>query len=95
MAAASATALGMVAGFVASVVYVRATLGGTPPAATVARVALAVVAGLAVGRFLPGHGKIVGLAATALAGVAYLAVLLATGELGAADRAKLLRMLRR
>jgi len=95
VAAASATALGMVAGFIASVIYVRAALGGTPPPATVARVALGVVAGLALGRLLPGHGKIVGLAATALAAVVYAAVLVATGELGAADRAKLLRMLRR
>src|SRR6185503_8315988 len=93
VAAASATALGMVAGFIASVIYVRAALGGTPPPATVARVALGVVAGLALGRLLPGHGKIVGLAATALAAVVYAAVLVATGELGAADRAKLLRML--
>jgi len=72
-----------------------ARLGGTPPVATVARVALGVVAGMAVGRFVPGHGKIVGLAATAMAAVVYLAVLVGTGELGPADRAKLGRMLRR
>ena len=48
---------------------------------------------MAVGRFVPGHGKIVGLAATALAALVYVAVLVATGELGPADRAKLGRML--
>jgi hypothetical protein len=50
---------------------------------------------MAVGRFVPGHGRIVGLAAIALAVVAYVAVLLVTGELGPEDRAKLGRMLRR
>ena len=95
MAAATATALGTVAGFLAAVIYVRSRLGGTPPPATLARVALAIAAGLAVGHFTPGHGKIVGLAVTALAALAYATVLVVSGELGPADRAKLLRMLRR
>jgi hypothetical protein len=95
VAAASATALGMVVGFVAAAITLRARLGGTPPVATLGRVALAIAAGMAVGRFVPGHGRIVGLAAVALAGVVYFGVLLATGELGPADRAKLGRMLRR
>ena len=94
-AAAGATALGMMAGFVTAVIYARSRLGGMPPLATVARVALGIVAGMAVGRFFPGHGKILGLAATALAALVYIAVLVATGELGPADRAKLGRMLRR
>ena len=59
-----------------------------------ARVALGLVAGLAVGRFVPGHGKIVGLAATALAAVVYLAVLVAR-RARPRGRAKLVRMLRR
>jgi stage V sporulation protein B len=95
VAAASATAFGMVVGFVASAVYLQTSLGGTPPPATLGRVALAIAAGLAVGRFVPGHGRIVGLAAIALAVVAYVVVLLVTGELGPEDRAKLGRMLRR
>jgi stage V sporulation protein B len=95
VAAASATALGMVVGFVASAVYLKAHLGGTPPLPTLGRVALAIAAGLAVGRLVPGQGRIVGLAAIALAAVAYLVVLLVTGELGPEDRAKLGRMLRR
>jgi O-antigen/teichoic acid export membrane protein len=94
-AAALATALGMMAGFVTAVIYVRSRLGGTPPFATVARVALGVVAGMVVGRFVPGHGKIIGLAATAISALVYVAVLVATGELGPSDRAKLGRMLRR
>jgi len=94
-AAAGATALGMMAGFVTAVIYARSRLGGMPPLATVARVGLGIVAGMAVGRFFPGHGKILGLAATALAGMVYVAVLVGTGELGPADRATLGRMLRR
>ena len=83
------------AGFLTAVIYVRSRLGGTPPFATVARVALGVVAGMAVGHFVPGHGKIIGLAATAVSALVYVAVLIATGELGPSDRAKLGRMLRR
>jgi len=84
-----------VVGFVASAVYLRASLGGTPPPATLGRVGLGIAAGMVVGRLIPGQGRIVGLAAIALAAVAYLAVLLLTGELGPEDRAKLGRMLRR
>ena len=94
-AAATATALGMASGFVASIVYVRARLGGAPPAATVGRVAAGVAAGVLVAHLVPGHGKIMGLVAIVLAAVAYLVVLVVTGELGPADRAKLGRMLRR
>jgi O-antigen/teichoic acid export membrane protein len=94
-AAATATALGMVTGFVASMVYVRTRLGGSPPPATVARVAVGLAAGAAIAHIVPGHGKIAGLAAIILAAAAYLAVLVAGGELGAADRAKLRKILRR
>jgi stage V sporulation protein B len=95
MAAASATALGMAAGLVAAIFYLRARLGGTPPIATVARVAVAMGAATVAARLVPGHGKILGLAATAVAGVVYAAALLFTGELGPQDRAKLARVLRR
>jgi stage V sporulation protein B len=94
-AAATATALGMAAGFVVSIAYVRARLGGAPPPATVARVAAGLAAGLAVARLVPAHGKLLGLVAIALAGIVYLGVLVAGGELGPADRAKLARLLRR
>jgi O-antigen/teichoic acid export membrane protein len=94
-AAATATALGMASGFIASIAYVRARLGGAPPAATVGRVAAGVAAGVLVAHLVPGHGKILGLVAIVLAAIAYLVVLVVTGELGPADRAKLARMLRR
>jgi len=76
-------------------VYVRTRLGGSPPPATVARVAAGLAAGAALARIVPGHGKIAGLAAIALAALAYVVILVAGGELDPADRAKLARILRR
>lgn len=95
VAAASATSLGMAAGFVASLVYLRARFGGGLPLATVARVAASAAAAVLVGRFFPGHGKIMGLAAIAAVGIVYAVVLVALGEFGAEDKAKLRRILRR
>jgi len=95
LAAASATALGMAVGFVASIVYVRTRLGGIPPLATVVRVAVAMAAATVAAHLVPGHGKIVGLAATAVAGLVYLGALLVSGEIGPDDRAKLARIVRR
>jgi stage V sporulation protein B len=95
VAAALATSLGMAAGFVTSLVYLVTRLGGGLPLATVARVAAGVAAAVLVGRVLPAHGKLLGLAAIAVVGVVYLVVLLALGELGPDDRAKIRRILRR
>jgi stage V sporulation protein B len=95
VAAATATSLGMAAGLLLSLWRVRASLGGSPPGVTVARVAAAGGAAVLVGRFLPGHGRLLGLVAIAIVGAVYLAVLIATGELGPDDRAKVARMLRR
>jgi hypothetical protein len=94
-AAATAAAVGMAAGFLGSVVYLRARLGGGLPAATVLRVGVSAAAAVLVGRFIPGHGKVAGLAAIAAVGLVYIAGLLVTRELGAQDRAKLARILRR
>jgi O-antigen/teichoic acid export membrane protein len=95
VAEASATSLGMAAGFVASLVYLRVRLGGGAPTPTVVRVAVAAAAAVVVGRFLPGHGRVLGLAAVVAVAVVYLAVLIALGEFTAADRAKFRRVLRR
>jgi stage V sporulation protein B len=94
-AAATATALGMVVGLVAALVYTRARLGGSPPLATAARIGAATVAAVVVGRFLPGHGKLLGLVSIAVVGLVYVAVLVATGEVSPADRAKLARIVMR
>ena len=95
VAAASATSLGMAAGFVASLLYLRASLGGGLPLATVARVGAALAAATLVGRFLPAHGKILGLACIAAVGIVYIVALVALGEFGPDDKAKLRRILRR
>jgi stage V sporulation protein B len=95
VAAASATSLGMAAGFVASLVYLRASLGGGLPLATVGRVAAGVAAATLVGRVLPAHGKLLGLVSIAIVGIVYLATLIALREFGADDKAKLRRILRR
>jgi stage V sporulation protein B len=95
MAAATATAIGTVAGFIGAIIYVRRGLGGGLPLASALRVAASAAVAAAVGHFLPAHGKLLGLAVIAAVGVVYLVGLLATGELGAADRAKVARILRR
>jgi O-antigen/teichoic acid export membrane protein len=94
-AAAAATALGMAVGLAATLVYLRRSFGAGPPLATVGRVLGATVAALLVGRFLPGQGKIVSLAAMALAGVVFLVALVVLGEFGPQDRAKFRKILRR
>jgi O-antigen/teichoic acid export membrane protein len=95
MAAATATAIGTVIGFVGAIAYVRRGLGGGLPLASAVRVAISVGIAVAAGHFLPAHGKLLGLVAIAAVAVVYVLGLLATGELGPADRAKLLRILRR
>jgi stage V sporulation protein B len=94
-AAATATALGMAVGLLGALVYTRARLGGSPPLATAVRVGAAAVAAAAVGRFLPGHGKLLGLVSIAVVGTVYVVVLVATGEVSQADRAKLARIVMR
>ena len=95
MAAATATTIGTVAGFIGAIAYVRRGLGGGLPAASAVRVGISVGIAVAVGHFLPAHGKLLGLVAIVAVAVVYVLGLLATGELGPADRAKLLRVLRR
>jgi hypothetical protein len=90
-----ATALGMAAGFVASLVYLRTRLGGGLPPATVARVAASAAAAVVVARLLPVHGKLLGLASIAVIGLVYLAMLVLLREFTAEDKAKIRRILRR
>ncbi len=95
VAMATAAASGMVLGFVLSIGYVRVRLGGSAPIRTVGRVVVAGAVAVLVGRLLPGHGKVVGLGITLLVAVIYFAVLIALGEFGPGDRAKLMKVLRR
>ena len=94
-AAAISASAGMVAGFVGALAYVRVTLGGSAPLASVARIAASAAAAVAVGHFIPAHGKVLGLAVTILVVVIYAGGLIALGEFGPADRAKFRRVLRR
>ena len=66
-----------------------------PAAATVVRVGLAMAAAVVAARLVPGHGKVVGLAVMALAGIAYVAVLIVTREFGPEDRAKFAKVFKR
>src|SRR4029077_14549803 len=88
VAATRPTALATATGLVAALVVLRAHFGAGPPPATVARGALAMAGAVVAARLVPGHGKIVGLAVMALAGIAYVAVLAVTREFGPEDRAK-------
>jgi O-antigen/teichoic acid export membrane protein len=95
VAAATATAVATVAGLVAAMIVLRTRLGGMPPVATMARVALALAGALLAARLIPGHGKIVGFAVIALTGLTYAAVLIVTREFGPDDRAKFAKVFRR
>jgi stage V sporulation protein B len=95
MAQATATATGAIVGLLGVVIYLRRALGGGLPAISALRVGISAAVAAAVGHFLPAHGKILGLLVIVAVGVIYLGALLVTGELGAADRAKLTRILRR
>ncbi|HVR64110.1 MAG TPA: oligosaccharide flippase family protein [Polyangia bacterium] len=95
LAAALATTLGNAVGLAVAIAVVRRRLGGSPPLATVARVALAIGVVVLVGRFVPPGGKLLGLVVTLVLAALYVAVLVASGEFGPADRAKVARILRR
>ncbi|HEY0711073.1 MAG TPA: oligosaccharide flippase family protein, partial [Polyangia bacterium] len=94
-AAAGATALGMAAGFVAALVYIRRQFEAGPPLASVIRIAVATAVAVAAGRFFPGSGKIATLIALAVTGVVYLVTLVAIREFGPDDRAKFAKILGR
>ncbi len=94
-AAAGATALGMLAGLLVALAYLWKRFAAYPPAASVGRVLAAVVLALAVARILPDRGLVMGLAGMAAAGLVFVTTLLILGELGATDREKFARVLRR
>jgi O-antigen/teichoic acid export membrane protein len=94
-AAATATALGMAAGFVCALLYLGRRFGAGPPLPTVARVIAAVAVATAVGWVLPGKGKIAGLAALGVVGLVFFAALVLLREFGPEDRAKFRKILRR
>jgi stage V sporulation protein B len=92
-AAAIAASLGMALGLVASVVFIRVRMGGSAPPSTIGRIVVAGTAAILVGRVLPGGGKLLGLAVTALVTVVYLGGLILLREFGPTDRAKFRKVL--
>jgi O-antigen/teichoic acid export membrane protein len=95
IAAATATALGMVAGLLAALVYLWKRFKALPPLLSVIRVVAAALAATVAGRLIPGQGKLVGLLAIAVAGVVYAVALIVLREFGATDREKFIRILKR
>jgi stage V sporulation protein B len=93
-AAAIATALGMVAGLVAALVYLWRRFAALPPLTSVLRVVIAAGLAIGLGRVLPGSGKIAGLFAIAVAGVVFAIVLLLAREFSATDREKFAKILK-
>lgn len=93
-AAATATALGMLAGLGAALVYLWRRFAALPPLASVLRILLAAALAVGVARILPGSGKLAGLGAIAAAGIAFAATLLLTREFGATDREKFAKILK-
>ena len=94
-AAAFSTAIGMLVGFLAALVYLWRRFGAGLPLLSVLRVLVAAGAALVTARFVPGSGIVAGGAAMALAGGVYLAALLVAREFGANDREKFLKIIRR
>ena len=93
-AAALATAGGMLAGLLAALVYLWRRFDALPPLLSVLRVCAAGVLATGLGRVMPGQGKVAGLAATAVAGIAFAAALWLLREFGATDREKFAKILK-
>jgi len=83
--AATVTGGAMLVGALASGWMLYKKLGAFLPAASLVRIAIATAVALAVGRFLPLHGKLMTLVEAVVVGVTFLVVLVATRELGKRD----------
>ena len=86
-ASAAVTAGAMLVGAVAFGALLRRRLGGYLPLLSFARIAVAAAAALGAGRALPLHGKLMSLVEAAAVAATFLAVLIATRELGRRDLA--------
>jgi stage V sporulation protein B len=93
--AATATSAALAITAAAAGVVLHHVAGGFVPAATVARVLGAVTIAVAVGERLPWLGKIAVPIEAALVAALYVAVLVITRELGKADLARVLTVVRR
>ena len=89
VAAATTTGVAMLIGAVVAGFFLHRRLGAFLPVATVVRVLLAVAAAMAVGRVIPWTKPLMTLVEAAIVGLTFLAVLVATRELGKADLASI------
>jgi stage V sporulation protein B len=95
LASATANLVGVAVGLTLMLLYLWRRFQASPPLASVVRVAVAAALAIAVGRILPGQGKLMGLATLAVVELVFIAALVILRELGGADRAKLMKILRR
>ena len=85
LAAAAVTSGAMLLGAALTGFALWRRLGAFLPALSLVRVLIATAAGIAVGRVLPFHGKLLALAGAVVTGAVFLVVLVATRELGKRD----------
>jgi stage V sporulation protein B len=83
--AAAVTSGAMLLGALLTGFVLKQRLGAFLPLLSVVRVAVATAIGIAVGRVLPLHGKLMSLVLAAIVGAVFLIVLVITGELGKRD----------
>lgn len=95
MSTAYATAGAVASGALVASLVLRGVAGGLVSVLTVVRVGLAIGLLFAAGSFLPTVGKVVVIGLAAVFAVAYLVILIVTGELGKADVATLKRVIGR
>jgi stage V sporulation protein B len=95
VAIASGTSAGMAFALLAIAVAVQMRFGAFIAPSSLVRALIAAAAGWSVAHALPSHSPLFALIALAAGGIAYVAALIATRELGAADLALLRKIARR
>jgi len=93
-AAAVATALGMLAGLIAALGYLWRRFSALPPLLSVLRIGAAATAAIVAARLIPGSGKLVGLAGSAVAGAVFALGLIVLREFSATDKEKFAKILK-
>jgi stage V sporulation protein B len=84
-AAATVTGSAMLVGAIAGGIVLQKRFGAFLPLASLVRIAIATAVAIAVGRFLPLHGKLMSLVEAVIVGVTVLVMLVVTRELGKRD----------
>ena len=82
------------AGLLAALGYLWRRFSTLPPLASVLRIGVAAALAIALGRVIPGNGKIAGLAAMAAAGLVFVVALLLLREFSVMDKEKFAKILK-